>query len=102
MKFTVVFQDTAIHSLEVIYHTIAQDQPANALRHAQRLRKACAGLKSFPNRCPLAFENGLDGLEIRHLIFDNHRIIFTVQDKIVHVLEIRHAARRPATDHKKL
>lgn len=102
MKYAVIFQDTAIRSLETIYRTIAQDQPANAARYAARLRKACEGLKSFPKRCPLAYENGLGGLEIRHLIFDNYRIIFSVQDKAVYILAIRHTARLPLEDHKKL
>ncbi len=102
MKYGVFFQDTAIRSLESIYRTIAQDQPANASRYAERLRRACESLKTYPKRCPIAFENGLDGLEIRHLLFENYRIIFTIQEKTVHVLEIRHAARLPGVDHKKL
>ncbi|MDD2325704.1 MAG: type II toxin-antitoxin system RelE/ParE family toxin [Alphaproteobacteria bacterium] len=104
MKYAVIVQDTAIRSLEVIYRHIAQDEPVNAARYAQQLRKACESLKAFPKRCPVAFENGLGGLELRHLIFDSYRIIFTVQDKTVHILDIRHAARLPLVKeaHKKL
>lgn len=102
MKYALVLQDTAIRSLEKIYRTIAQDSPTNAARYSSKLRQACAALKSFPKRCPLAFENGLGGIELRHLLFENYRIIFTIQQKTVHILEIRHAARKPSLPHKKL
>ncbi|MDD5586760.1 MAG: type II toxin-antitoxin system RelE/ParE family toxin [Alphaproteobacteria bacterium] len=95
MKYKVVFQNTAIRSLERIYAYISKDSPANARRYAQKLRARCATLSRNPGRCPLASENGLDGLEIRHLIHDRYRIIFVTSASTVHVFEIRHAARLP-------
>ena len=93
MKYKVIFQDTATRSLERIYAYIAKDSPVNARRYIQKLRVQCATLAHTPKRCPFALENGMDGLEIRHKIYDRYRIIFTIAAPNVHILEIRHAAR---------
>lgn len=95
MKYRIVFQNTAIRSLERIYAYISKDSPANARRYTQKLRAKCDALSRNPGRCPLASENGLGGLEIRHLIHGRYRIIFVISASTVHVLEIRHAARLP-------
>lgn len=95
MKHKIIFQNTAIRSLERIYAYISKDNPAHAQRYLKRLRAKCQTLANNPKRCPEAFENGLGGMDIRHLIFDQYRVIFTVVGLTVHVLEIRHAARLP-------
>ena len=95
MSRKVIFQTTAIRSLEQIYAYIALDTPSNARAYLQKLRKKCASLAKHPERCPLAPETGESGLEIRHLIHDRYRIIFTVTDDTVHILDIRHCARLP-------
>ncbi len=63
------------------------------------LRKEIDTLKTMPERCPYAPENGLWGNEeLRQLLFQQYpskyRIIYTVQKNKVQILNIRHGARR--------
>ena len=56
-------------------------------------------LEKLPERCPLAPENGEWGSEeLRQLLFaeypSKYRVIFHVAEKTVHVLQVRHGARR--------
>lgn len=52
----------------------------------------------MPKRCSRAPEDGLDGLEIRHLIHGRYRIIFGIDGKTVVILQVRHGARLPTTE----
>ncbi len=63
------------------------------------LKAEIESLRTFPQRCPLAPENGLWGKEeLRQLLFQeypsNHRIIFTIHERTIRILNIRHGARR--------
>src|SRR5690606_25816967 len=61
------------------------------------VRVAIESLDMFPERCPLAPENGLVSREIRQLLLGksryHYRILFTIKGKSVHVLHILHGAR---------
>lgn len=48
-----------------------------------------------PKRCPRAPEDGLDGLEIRHLMHDPYRIIFAIDSATVAILQVRHMRQLP-------
>ena len=57
-----------------------------------------ATLSTMPERCPLAEESGRWGTEeIHSLLFDDypskHRIIFTISDQTVRILNIRNGSR---------
>lgn len=47
----------------------------------------------MPERCPLAPEDGLDGVTIRHLIYGDYRILFSIDAAQVVILQVRHGAR---------
>ncbi|GAB4140802.1 MAG: hypothetical protein Tsb0016_08190 [Sphingomonadales bacterium] len=96
MTRTVVITPTAEANLDEIIHYIALDNPAAARRVITTLRTKMKSLAKMPGRCPLAPEDGLDGLQIRHLIHGNYRILFTADDTHITILQIRHAARLPA------
>jgi plasmid stabilization system protein ParE len=51
-------------------------------------------LTSLPRRCPLAPENDEFDVEVRQLLYGEHRILFTVEDDVVRVLHVLHGARR--------
>jgi plasmid stabilization system protein ParE len=63
------------------------------------LQDAIASLAKFPERCPLAPENLSFPFEVRHLFYGHaphvYRILFTIEDKTVRVLHIRHGRRQP-------
>ena len=80
-------------NLEEIYLRIRDDSPGRAAEWRQGLLKAAEALNQFPNRCPLAPENG-PTIEIRQLVYGAYRILFTVAKDTVYV-HIRHGARQP-------
>ena len=53
-------------------------------------------LAEMPFRCPLAPENAFFDEEIRHLLAEQYRIIYTIRATTVHILYVRHSARLPA------
>jgi toxin ParE1/3/4 len=98
MSFKLVITRGAEEDLEGLFDYIAPDNPTNALRFIEDLRKRLKTLSSFPRRCPRAPEDGLDGLEIRHLLHGNYRVIFGIDGKTVAILQILHVARLPLAD----
>jgi plasmid stabilization system protein ParE len=56
-----------------------------------------ASLQRFPERCPLAPESKFFDREIRQIFHGRrqhkYRILFTVTEKEVHILHVRHGAR---------
>jgi plasmid stabilization system protein ParE len=74
---------------------IANDSPANAAAMIDRILARIRGLSSLPKMCEYARENGMFPEELRQLVVGPYRVIFTLQGREVHVLRIRHGARRP-------
>ena len=94
MIYRVVVTLEAERDLDLLYRFIAQDSPVAARRFADGLRKRLKTLSSLPRRCSRAPEDGLDGLEIRHLLYGSYRILFGIDGETVVVLQVRHSARR--------
>jgi plasmid stabilization system protein ParE len=63
------------------------------------MQDAIASLAEFPERCPLAPESAVFPFEVRHLLYGHpphvYRILFTIENKTVYVLHIRHGRRQP-------
>lgn len=95
MTRKLVITPTAEADLDDILRFIALEDPAAARRFVSGLRKRMKTLTLMPERCPLAPESGLDGLEIRHLIYSQYRILFAVNTKHIVILQVRHGARLP-------
>ncbi len=76
---------------------IAQDSPTNARRWRQRIREHIRSLKTFPERCEVAFRAQDVGRDIRHTFYGVYRILYTIDNDTVVVLCVRHGARRPLT-----
>jgi plasmid stabilization system protein ParE len=69
------------------------------MRWFAALQDAIASLAEMPTRCPLAPENAVFPFEVRQLLYGRkpnaYRILFTIEDKTVYVLHIRHGRRQP-------
>lgn len=76
------------------FHYIRQRAPLNAERWLQGFYDAVQSLEIMPQRCALARENDFFAEELRQLVFKPVRIVFTVRADIVHILFVRHVARR--------
>jgi len=68
---------------------IAMDKPEVALAWYEDLHEQISTLENFPERCPLAPENQYTDDEIRHLLFGDYRVLFSVVDQDVFVLEFK-------------
>jgi toxin ParE1/3/4 len=97
MSFGVVVTPSAETDLDEILRFIALDSPAKARKFIAGLRTKMKALAAMPQRRPLAPENGLDGIEIRHLLYGGYRIIFALETGRVTILQDRHGARTPTT-----
>ncbi len=76
----------------------SEGAPVAAERWVAELLEELNRLDSFPNRHAIAPENeACPGTEIRHRLFGDYRILFTVIGHDVFVLHVRHASRQSAT-----
>lgn len=98
MIYRVVVTPEAEQYLNELFRFVALDTPSAARKFVAGLRKRLKTLASMPKRCSRAPEDGLDGLEIRHLIHGRYRIIFGIDGKTVVILQVRHGARLPTTE----
>ena len=98
MKYSVEFSDQAKSDLLEIYLWIAEDSALNAARWVATLETAIHGLDVSPERCVVAPENDeVEGFEVRHLIVGGYRDLFTLRERVVLVLHVRHGSRRTAS-----
>lgn len=100
MSYRVIFHAKAHdEALEAAAYIAEHTSPAASLDWYEGLASAIATLMEYPHRCPLARENeAFPGTEIRQLIFKSHRLIYSVRDREVHVLHVRHFAQANLDD----
>lgn len=97
MKYKVIVQPDAERDIEEAYAWLAEQSPGAAERWLEALITLVDSLETFPERCALAPESEAFDVEIRQLLHGVYRILFTVAGKKVHVLHVRHGARRSLT-----
>lgn len=77
---------------------LAEREPDAAERWFNSIYDTIGSLEIFPERCPLAPESKSFSAEIREIFHGRrqhkYRILFTVSENEVHVLHVRHGARR--------
>ena len=100
MTFRVVIQPRAERDIWAAAQWI-EDQSASAakaLRWARSIRARINTLKVYPKRCPVDPDSDAYGEEVRVLLYGKrhgkYRILFTIRGDTVHILTVRHAARR--------
>lgn len=99
MNYRLIIQPPAIVDLDEAYDGIRQRAPEAAARWFNGFVDALETLRSFPERCALAPENEYFEQEIRQFLYGRrggvYRALFTIVGDEVHVLHVRHGARRP-------
>lgn len=75
---------------------LAGASPAAARDWYEGLLRAIRSLEEMPHRCGAAPEDDVLRAEIRQLLYRDHRILFWLGEeaRTVHVLHVRHGARR--------
>ena len=100
MTFRVETTPAAEQEADAILEWLLSEHAGDAgVRWFLALQDAIASLAEFPARCPLAPESAVFPFEVRHLLYGHtphvYRIHFTIEDKTVYVLHIRHGRRQP-------
>lgn len=98
-EYTLVFAPQAQEDLENAVAWLSGKAPGKVSEWIACLKEEVDTLKTMPERCPLAPENGLWGNEeLRQLLFlrypSKYRVIFTIHKNTVRILNIRHGSRR--------
>jgi plasmid stabilization system protein ParE len=101
MRFRVLLETRAVRDLDEASGWIAETSVEAADRWLGAIETAICSLEVFPERCPLARENGQFRHELRQLVYGRrhgrYRAIFTVHGNTVHVLHVRHGAKAAMT-----
>lgn len=100
MHYRVVLTPEAEADLRTAYRYICQRAPRAAREWIRRARQRIKTLSRYPERCPLAPESASFDEPIRELLFGTgnrgtYRFLFTVIDKSVYILHIRHGSMLP-------
>jgi len=95
MAFSVEITTRAKDDMEDATRWYARHSRDKALLWSIGCQEAIESLADFPSRCPIAPESREDEREVRHLLYDQHRILFEIEDETVTVLHIRHQKRQP-------
>lgn len=98
MKYEVLVQPPALEDIEGAYRWLAERTPAKAAEWYNGLVETILSLERHPERCSIAPESGEFEEDIRQLFHgkgrSRYRILFIIRGKKVHVLHVRHGARR--------
>ena len=98
-KYQVIIQPEAEEGIKQAYFWVSNYSPRQARKWLEGLNKAILSLEQMPLRCSFAFENNFFEEEIRQLIYGKgknaYRILFTVTEKTVQILFVRHSAQQP-------
>ncbi len=101
MLYRISLEDGALDDIEQATKWIARNVRANRAKKMSAwldaLHAALGSLERLPQRCPLARENDFLSADVRQLLFQQHRIIYTVIGGTVHILHVRHQRQRPLT-----
>lgn len=99
MPYQVILEENAKEDIRKAVQWIAanaeKDSFAKSAAWFAALQDALDSLSELPFRCPSAPENKFLLEEIRQLLFQKYRVIYTVSGNAVHVLHIRHQRQRP-------
>jgi plasmid stabilization system protein ParE len=95
VTYRIVLQPAARAEAADIYKYLHERSPRAAEAWLTGFDRALRTLGSMPERCSLAPENATFTREIRQLLYERYRILFTIKGQDVRVLHVRHGARKP-------
>ncbi len=98
-RYCIDIEPAALEDIEEVLGWLLEKAPHKVSEWLDKLHETIGSLSEMPERCPLAPENGRWGPEqLRQLLFDEYpskyRILYVIIDDTVHILQVRHGARR--------
>lgn len=98
-EYGIFFAPTAQEDLRNILEWLEKEAPDEVSGWYSAIKANIQSLSRMPERCSKAPENGLWGKEeLRQLLFQRYpskyRILFSESERRVHILSVRHGARR--------
>ena len=87
----IIWMDSAKRDLKLIRSYIAGDSRENATRFINKIRKAVAGMRRFPEAGDKVPES--KGLELRQIFVGSYRVIYRIDDHTIQILSVLHGAR---------
>jgi len=101
MTFQVEVTPICETQIEKSYRWYRERNPEFADKWFRGLMNAIATLQENPLRCSLAVEHEIFSEEVRQLLYGKsksiYRVLFSVRDKTVYILYVRHSAQSPLT-----
>jgi len=85
----------ALADTDEAFTWIHEKSPEAAVRWYKGLLDAVESLRQFPERFPLVPESDLFDIEVRHLLYKRHRIIFLISTSTIVILRVYHGSRKP-------
>lgn len=104
MAYKIRLTTRAKTDLTTAFNYFEEKAPETAASWYRLVTAEIASLTEMAARCPLAPEAQKLGVELQHLLYGQrpsiYRIVFRVVEERqeVHVLTVRHGARKPLTD----
>jgi plasmid stabilization system protein ParE len=100
MHYRVIMAPEAKADLQAAHRYIRDRAPRAAKEWPRDVRSSIRTLSRFPERCPMAPESIFLQKPIRQLFFGKgsrgiYRILFTVTERSVNVLHVRHGSMLP-------
>jgi toxin ParE1/3/4 len=87
--------DEALGQIEAIRDYIAKDSPLNAARWLDKLHRRIELITHSAESHAVLYTTEQAGVEVRQTFYGTYRILYSIDDDIIHVLSVRHGARRP-------
>ena len=101
-RWNIVVEPPAQQDINQAYQWLAERSLDAAERWFNTLYDTIGSLALFPERCPFAPETGFLNAEVREIFHGRrqhkYRLLFMVSENEVHVLHVRHGARRVLGD----
>ncbi|NOT58625.1 MAG: type II toxin-antitoxin system RelE/ParE family toxin [Acidobacteria bacterium] len=99
MTHSVIISPKAENDFTEIVLELVELSPAKTEKFYFGCRKAMDSLATFPARCPLVPESKKLKRQVRHLLYEQYRIVFKIEDETdtVKIIRVRHQKRRPLT-----
>ena len=93
MKYLVQLSPGVDEEILAAASYIAHESEPSAEKWLGGIYEAIQSLRSMPERCGVIRENEEFKEELRELQYKSHRIIFVLEEQIVRIVHVRHAAR---------